>query len=353
MKFKPLTGIRGIAALWVVAYHFLTPYTKLISEQKGGSFIFLNNFFQKGYLSVDLFFFLSAIVLTMVYQDKFNNTITSDHYKTYLMKRLIRIYPLYFVVVGISFLLQKEVDMADIFTQLSLTQIYFNTYLKGIIYPAWSLCTEFAIYLIFPFLLKFLLRMENLGKIGLLILALATIYSIQFLQSYYFDLDSRTIKVASVHGGLNISFGSLTLVRTLCSYLIGILLCNYLFKFPKTMLYICLLILPVLIMNNLNDWFIYLCLIFIPSACVNIKFLSCFFSWRPIHYLGEISYSVYLTHALVFFILENNFNNLPYLRVLAFIITPIISIVTYEIIEKPAKSFLLKQMDALAMMKKV
>jgi peptidoglycan/LPS O-acetylase OafA/YrhL len=59
-EIKPLTAIRGVAALWVVSHHFmlffrypnLGPLTKIL-------------FF--GFTGVDIFFILSGFILATVY----------------------------------------------------------------------------------------------------------------------------------------------------------------------------------------------------------------------------------------------------------------------------------------------
>ena len=66
-QLPSLTPLRGIAALWVVFYHYggtaqylpnldITPHSYVIS---------------KGYLAVDMFFMLSGLVMTHVYHRLF------------------------------------------------------------------------------------------------------------------------------------------------------------------------------------------------------------------------------------------------------------------------------------------
>jgi peptidoglycan/LPS O-acetylase OafA/YrhL len=62
-EIKSLTGLRGIVALWVVLFHF---YTEL-------NIGFLQRTIGQGYLAVDIFFVLSAFLLTVSYSEKFRN----------------------------------------------------------------------------------------------------------------------------------------------------------------------------------------------------------------------------------------------------------------------------------------
>ncbi|MBO2029374.1 acyltransferase [Klebsiella pneumoniae] len=53
-----LTGIRGIAAIYVVIYHLFHHASD-------------NNFINNGYLSVDLFFILSGFIITHAHRNDF------------------------------------------------------------------------------------------------------------------------------------------------------------------------------------------------------------------------------------------------------------------------------------------
>ena len=61
-EIRALTGIRGIAACFVVIYHF---YFGVLN--KGSAGVILSH----GYMAVDLFFVLSGFVMALTYQDKF------------------------------------------------------------------------------------------------------------------------------------------------------------------------------------------------------------------------------------------------------------------------------------------
>jgi peptidoglycan/LPS O-acetylase OafA/YrhL len=89
-QLPSLTPLRGVAALWVVLYHYcgtaqylpnldITPYSYFIS---------------KGYLGVDLFFMLSGFVMAHVYHDAFSESI-GRHYRGFLVARIARLYPLH------------------------------------------------------------------------------------------------------------------------------------------------------------------------------------------------------------------------------------------------------------------
>src|SRR6195952_2072202 len=79
-----LDGLRGVAALLVVAFHVLETYS-------GNRF---NQVINHGYLAVDFFFLLSGFVVAYAYDDRWGKMTQWDFYK----RRLIRLQPM--VVMG-------------------------------------------------------------------------------------------------------------------------------------------------------------------------------------------------------------------------------------------------------------
>lgn len=94
-RFEVLDIFRGIFASFVFCYH-LSPLAKTI--------ILNNNFFSNSDLFVDFFFVLSGFVISYTYQ----SISTLQEVKTFFKKRLLRLYPLHFILlfifVGIEFL---------------------------------------------------------------------------------------------------------------------------------------------------------------------------------------------------------------------------------------------------------
>lgn len=83
-RFEILDGLRGVAAMIVVAFHLFETYSA------GPKYQILNH----GYLAVDFFFVLSGFVIGYSYDDRWNRMSTWDFFK----RRLIRLQPM--VVLG-------------------------------------------------------------------------------------------------------------------------------------------------------------------------------------------------------------------------------------------------------------
>ncbi|NCD67821.1 acyltransferase family protein [Mucilaginibacter agri] len=143
-EIKSLTGIRGIAALYVVLYHELQNFEPVKSLPVIGCFV------RHGYLSVDLFFMLSGFVIMLSTHNKFSNTLSLTNYNLFLKKRFTRIYPAYFVTLVLACVFVTHFH--------PLSSIILSLILASIISPRnqvlpvfWSLSTEWIIYMILPF----------------------------------------------------------------------------------------------------------------------------------------------------------------------------------------------------------
>ena len=78
-RFEILDGLRGVAALFVVAFHLVEPYSDPAHQ-------LLNH----AYLAVDFFFMLSGFVIGYAYDDRWHRMTITDFFK----RRLVRLHPL-------------------------------------------------------------------------------------------------------------------------------------------------------------------------------------------------------------------------------------------------------------------
>lgn len=154
--FHILDGLRGVAALAVVIFHFM-------------EMVFLDyskNFIAHGFLAVDFFFCLSGFVIAYAYDDRIANM----GIKAFFISRLIRLQPL--VIAGsilglLTFLFDPFVTYQSTYgvgrlglillTSMLLipfpvmAERYFNLF--GLNAPAWSLFWEYTANIIYAFVL--------------------------------------------------------------------------------------------------------------------------------------------------------------------------------------------------------
>ncbi|TFD10165.1 acyltransferase [Cryobacterium sp. TMT1-21] len=161
-----LTGVRAIAAAWVVIEHFRHPLFALIPRTNG-----IEPYVMAGFLGVEVFFVLSGFIIAYNYAERFQAfNVTS--YRDFLILRVARIYPVHLLtllivtalftgaaVMGIKLSAEAIFGPANVFGNLLMLQALppFDA-LNG---PAWSIGAEFAAYIAFPVVALWLARLKT------------------------------------------------------------------------------------------------------------------------------------------------------------------------------------------------
>lgn len=171
-RYAALDLMRGIAALAVVAFHLPIP--------KGSV-----SLVPRGYLAVDLFFALSGFVLAFAYGAELAQ---GGNVRRFMGQRLIRLYPLYLLALAFGALLNLSNLALDGKAALSYAywgqgiaaNLFFLPALPGTgdgnaalfpaVFPAWSLMWELIANLLFALLAP---RLGNRLLAGLMLAGLA------------------------------------------------------------------------------------------------------------------------------------------------------------------------------------
>src|SRR5947209_3724623 len=115
-QFLPaLTAMRGLAAWWVVLYHFRDEVPRALFGNTVYSVI------SHGDLAVDFFFELSGFVVALRYAGRFNRP-NWTAYKEFLVARTARLYPLYLSILILF--LANPLSVILFSTQRSLGERY-------------------------------------------------------------------------------------------------------------------------------------------------------------------------------------------------------------------------------------
>jgi peptidoglycan/LPS O-acetylase OafA/YrhL len=155
---RALTAIRGIAAWWVVVFHFR-------EALPAGTPDLIRRLSDRGYLAVDLFFILSGYVIALNYGRWFvAEPLSIRRYGQFLARRLSRIYPLHlfmliaFLTIPLATALFSHRggpdDLRLGYYGLSFLLMQNWGFDSGLAWnvPAWSISTEWFAYLAFPLL---------------------------------------------------------------------------------------------------------------------------------------------------------------------------------------------------------
>jgi peptidoglycan/LPS O-acetylase OafA/YrhL len=174
----PLTSIRGVAALWVVAFHLFKNLGNHGIALSAGTLPW--RALSAGQFGVDIFFILSGFIIAQTYR-----ALTVAGIPEFLFKRLARVYPLHLVVLGLMVpgvfamgLLGRTPGDADYFAygvlpyHFTLTFAWFGLPI-GWNAPAWSVSIELLAYAAFPGLSMSAKRLPAPARIVLAILCVA------------------------------------------------------------------------------------------------------------------------------------------------------------------------------------
>lgn len=145
-----LTGLRGLAALWVFAFH--------AAGLADGSAAYgpLQRITGAGDMGVDVFFVLSGFVLALNYPAVHRSAAS---WRSFLWKRLARIYPVHFACLGALGVVtmtglyagrERLGNISDIVTNLTLTHGWSVPIVPSWNPVSWSISCEWLAYLAFP-----------------------------------------------------------------------------------------------------------------------------------------------------------------------------------------------------------
>ncbi|GAB3920176.1 acyltransferase [Kribbella albertanoniae] len=161
-RFPALDGLRAIAALMVVVFH-----------NQGPDWL-------QGWIGVQIFFVISGFLITtlMLREEDRSGRIS---FKKFYARRIFRILPVYFFLLGVTLLLQilqGTLTKSPPGTELPLYLFFFNEFGNGGAYgQSWSLGIEQKFYLLWPLLAFSAIlvqrRAKFRGRIGLTLVLMA------------------------------------------------------------------------------------------------------------------------------------------------------------------------------------
>lgn len=361
-RLDQLDSLRGIAATSVILAHIsiIIPSTETLENLNKTPL----HLFWLGHESVILFFILSGFVLSLPYHRK-----KSLPYRDYLIRRVCRI----LIPSSVSLLLVLLIVSAlspngltgisqwgnDIWNSpISIKMIVDHLFLLGEFHTMklnpviWSLIHEMRISLLFPFIIL-LIKNGRFLKNAATVLA----FPLLFFIAYYVGLSLFSYDITTFPAGYSsylltphytgfFLLGALlaknkdritTLYQKVAAFykipilLLGFLLYMYVWLvFPDHL---------VLHMFILNDWVIaFGSSIFIVFS-LNSVTLKRMLLWKPVHFIGKISYSIYLYHLIVIMALLYSLRGLmpvALILIISFVLTFIVATIMYYLVEVPS-----------------
>ena len=305
--FSSLESLRGIAALCVVFLHFggrcPTCYFKI---------------FARSYLMVDFFFILSGFIMGFNYCDKIKN---KDAFFEFIFLRFARVYPLHFFMLmifviaelaNVFFMSKYGISLnRDCFLNGNVNAFLLHAFMLQVFgdfenvwafnNPSWSIGVELYAYLLFALIALFIKKEKTI---------LITALSVVFLSVF----------IILINGFPNlIFFTNFGIFRCFMGFFLGVcIFCvwkkynetrfnSFLMSFISTAILFAILVFLLVSKPGYTDYLMpFLCSIFILSLTLRSQnILNSVLCLKPLLWLGKISYSIYMLHWAVIWMMDN------------------------------------------------
>lgn len=338
-KLPNLTQLRFFLASLVILFHMAE-----FCKNRGFPYYDKLDLFFKGTEAVYVFFTLSGflIIRNLIQEKVSTNTINLWNF---YRKRILRIFPLYYLILFIGFIYYNFIielfgysndSNYNIFQGVALGLTFFSNILAtykpgGILEILWSIAIEEQFYIFIAPVFLIL----NKNHIFKFLLFFTVIYLLIFHLPFLEVLRKYNMLFYYFSAGGVFSYISL----------------NYQFKINRLFVSLILLLFVTilttnLVIDNVNHFIYHIICTLIFSSSIYLLSLKEYriLDFRFLKYLGNISYGLYMYHAIVFQIVGFLFLKLidlnSYLFIslfysLVFIITILIAAISYKYFEKP------------------
>ena len=346
-RINGLDGIRGVAIILILIWHYLTCQIHIHHN----ILLFIKKITLLSWSGLDLFFVLSGFLITRIL---IINQNSENLFRTFYLRRICRIFPLYYFLLGTFIILRYLVPKSliwlfneplPLWAYITFTQNYImginNTYGPHWLSSTWSLAIEEQFYLFLPLIIKFYDN-KKLPFLFILLILISPILRLHYSSfgSYVYTL----CRADSLMSGALLAF-----ILTNKHYMI---FCKR--NINNFMLIFIALFLGIMVLadryNSVGgvfnhlwlSWF-YAIFILIVVSDENFWF-SKIFNNRILVWFGLRSYAIYLLHQIYSGILHGYFNSsVPQifngksalLTISSFFITLFTAEISYHFFEKP------------------
>lgn len=326
-EIKILNTIRGIAALMVVISHYSNA-TKLFDRILGSG---------GGQVGVMLFFILSGFLISYLYLDCDINKL---EIKKYLIARIARVIPLFYFVVTISFCIKVGSDFSFLYKIENLSSFISHLIFIDGVSVLWTIPVEIQYYVLF------------IGIWGLFYINKVITFILIFCLCFGVFYFKPVLKI--IFFGQEIDFN---ILKAIPFFLTGLILGKVyplLKELPKSRIWglsivLLFLIYPgiyqIILNKEITLWYSFITFLAVTIFfCVWVFMIpgnSKIFSNKIGDFMGKISYSMYLWHLPVIYVLKSYLRGSPLLLLPVYMfIVVVISYLSYLVIENPARSYI-------------
>lgn len=280
-RFGSLDGLRAISIIAVIWQHTAPTWVSATLAHIGAQ-------------GVNLFFAISGFLITTLLLRERSRTAAID-LKAFYLRRACRIFPIYYGVLALYIVIVALMEMDSSVGQAFFTNLkYFATFTSNLFVPldgrvifyfSWSVAAEEQFYLLWPSLL---LITGTISRASILLCLTVVACAIgQLLGSQLLS----AVPIAIVVGALlAIALHTPTSFRALEPFLARS------WSFVAIAISLAIALTVVSVPSFVTDTLF----VAMVGACVvrESHALAQFLSWKPIAYIGSISYGMYMLHLL-------------------------------------------------------
>jgi len=333
-QINSLTATRAVAAIMVFIHHFgadIFPFNRCPSV------------FHSGNVAVGYFFVLSGFVLFISYHDKVIS------YGDFMKRRIGRIVPIYLIALLMAIYVAVAFNKYDLFAMQSIKEIVLSAlFLQSFVPsyplvlngPGWTISVEMAFYVLFPLLLLF----QKKSFRSFIILTAVLYLGAQYFHLKYYpqrhSLDDNIVDTIFFSPEIHIS-----------QFLIGMIGAGIFNKIRYTVpkyrfLPLAMFAVIILLIAYRPENLSYQVGLIAPLFMLLILFIAISdpksLNFRPLVYLGEISYGIYILQQPVHKYLEamnTQYLHIPIQVFFWFALGVLIAVAsaTYYLIELPLR----------------
>lgn len=352
-RILPLDGLRGFSLLFIVTFHSLIVANPTYVDWFG--------LVSWGHATLDIFFVLSGFLITAILLKAKGSV---GYFRNYLTRRALRIFPAYFVVIGLIFIVLPH--FSEVFYNSSTREewLWYALYLQNVktslegwpeywyIAHLWSMSVEEQFYLLWPFAVAWLNR-KQLIRLCVVIMGVSLLCKAIIMligdPGKFAHTSTLTRMGAIAMGAILASVERSTLARIL-PYRGWIILA------ATALYFVFIIVQPTIINNGVGRLIAFMVSILVPALVIALivlnrlpQLMQRILSHPILLSMGTLSYGAYLLHYPIAGLLyEHNadwlvpaMNNSPNLvglmfTLIVFFVTLSAAKLMYHLIELPA-----------------
>lgn len=298
----------------------------------------------RGFLGVDVFFALSGFLITQIllsYREK------GIKLRKFYLRRVARLYPILLVsVVGLTFFMRNNPEFADRGPSIA-SILYIKNFFPwgGVFGPMWSLSAEEQFYLIFPVFLFLGLKLLKKYRLTVFILLwLSTVWIVAIISAApEFNFNNHGIFNLVVFRPSIILVGCLVAIHK--EYLEQLV--NRLKKFMFLLLFLFVSLTLATQFPPLAGISTALLILILSEQVrkesIIARGIYSIFAFRPLAWIGLLSYSIYIWHLPMIFFSSARFTVLSVSPIWLFIVKLLaVSCVSFYLFERPVLKLITK-----------